>query len=68
MLSKGLDRPLDLLPRLSAVYAELLGELAAAGATEVQLDEPCLVRDPTRAQLDAFAQAWTVLAGPPAST
>ncbi|WFD29873.1 5-methyltetrahydropteroyltriglutamate--homocysteine S-methyltransferase [Malassezia sp. CBS 17886] len=34
-----------LLPKLSAVYAELLKKLAAAGATSVQIDEPILVTD-----------------------
>ncbi|HVC70488.1 MAG TPA: 5-methyltetrahydropteroyltriglutamate--homocysteine S-methyltransferase [Acidimicrobiales bacterium] len=38
-------RPLELLPRLLAVYAELLDRLAAAGASWVQIDEPCLATD-----------------------
>ncbi len=37
--------PLDRLAEVTAVYAELLAELAAAGATWVQLDEPALVAD-----------------------
>ena len=40
----GFD-PLSRLDDLLGVYAELLGALAAAGATWVQLDEPALVSD-----------------------
>lgn len=61
-LSKGLDRPLDLLERLAPVYAELIGELAQAGARVVQLDEPALVLDHAPGDLDAFTAAWRVLA------
>ena len=63
LLSKGLDRPLDLLDALVPVYGQLLRELVAAGAREVQLDEPCLVLDRTPAELDAIAGAITALAG-----
>ena len=38
-------RPIDRLDEVVAVYAELLGALAAAGAGWVQLDEPALVSD-----------------------
>ncbi|MBS1893746.1 MAG: 5-methyltetrahydropteroyltriglutamate--homocysteine S-methyltransferase [Actinobacteria bacterium] len=62
LLSKGLDRPLELLDALVPVYAALLGELGAAGAREVQIDEPCLALDRTPAELDAFAAAWHELA------
>ena len=61
LLSKGLEQPLALLPALTAVYAELLAALAAAGAREVQIDEPCLVLDRSDAELDAFAGAFEVL-------
>ena len=66
LLSKGVDRPLELLPRLTEVYAELLRTLGAAGAREVQLDEPCLALDRGAAELDAFATAFATLreAGP----
>lgn len=37
--------PIDRLDEFVAVYAELLGSLAAAGAGWVQLDEPALVSD-----------------------
>jgi 5-methyltetrahydropteroyltriglutamate--homocysteine methyltransferase len=62
LLAKGLDRPLDALDDLVPVYAQLLGELAAAGATEVQIDEPCLALDREPAELAAFAKAWGALA------
>jgi 5-methyltetrahydropteroyltriglutamate--homocysteine methyltransferase len=57
-----LDRLADLLP----VYAELLRDLAAAGATWVQLDEPALVSDsldvPTERVRAAVTEAYRVLA------
>jgi 5-methyltetrahydropteroyltriglutamate--homocysteine methyltransferase len=62
LLSKGLDRPLDALAELVPVYEELLRRLAAAGAREVQLDEPCLVLDRRPGELQAFADAWAALA------
>jgi 5-methyltetrahydropteroyltriglutamate--homocysteine methyltransferase len=62
LLSKGLDRPLDALDALVPVYEKLLRELSAAGASEVQVDEPCLALDRTPAELDAFAAAWSALA------
>jgi 5-methyltetrahydropteroyltriglutamate--homocysteine methyltransferase len=48
LLSKRLDQPLDLLKRLVPIYAQLLAELSAAGATEIQIDEPCLALDRSR--------------------
>ncbi|MER5886183.1 5-methyltetrahydropteroyltriglutamate--homocysteine S-methyltransferase [Streptomyces sp. NPDC001941] len=47
--------PLTLLDRLLPVYAEVLADLRAAGAEWVQLDEPALVQDRTRAEL-GFAE------------
>src|SRR5438046_1321658 len=41
---------LTLLDALLPVYAEVLSRLAAAGATWVQLDEPCLALDRTPAE------------------
>jgi 5-methyltetrahydropteroyltriglutamate--homocysteine methyltransferase len=61
LLSKGLDSPLEALDDLVPVYAALLGELADAGAREVQIDEPCLALDRTGSELDAFAAAWSAL-------
>jgi 5-methyltetrahydropteroyltriglutamate--homocysteine methyltransferase len=63
LLAKGMERPLDLLDALVPVYAELLAKLSAAGAHEVQIDEPCLALDRTPAELDAFTGAWRELAG-----
>jgi len=51
--------PLARLDDLLGAYAELLRELAAAGATWVQLDEPALVSDATgtpRAELERAAE------------
>ena len=47
LLSKhvGNGTNLDLLPALCEVYAELLGAIAAAGASWVQIDEPVLALD-----------------------
>src|SRR6266581_3867747 len=53
---------LALLDALLPVYAEVLSRLAAAGATWVQLDEPCLALDRTAAERDAFARAYHSLA------
>ncbi|QDT19126.1 5-methyltetrahydropteroyltriglutamate--homocysteine S-methyltransferase [Gimesia chilikensis] len=50
--------PLSLLDALLPVYAEVLAELAAAGAEWVQIDEPCLVLDLTEAQQAAFQRAY----------
>ncbi|WP_030058078.1 MULTISPECIES: 5-methyltetrahydropteroyltriglutamate--homocysteine S-methyltransferase [Streptomyces] len=51
-------QPITLLDRLLPVYAQLLGELKAAGADWVQLDEPALVQDRTPAELGAAARAY----------
>jgi 5-methyltetrahydropteroyltriglutamate--homocysteine methyltransferase len=59
-LSKGARRSLE---ELVPVYAQLFAELAAAGATEVQLDEPCLALDRTARELDAVADAFTAFGG-----
>ncbi|MEU6233924.1 5-methyltetrahydropteroyltriglutamate--homocysteine S-methyltransferase [Kitasatospora sp. NPDC047058] len=56
-------RPITLLDRLLPVYARLLAELKAAGATWVQLDEPALVQDRTPAELNAAARAYRELGG-----
>ncbi|EFL24922.1 5-methyltetrahydropteroyltriglutamate-homocysteine S-methyltransferase [Streptomyces himastatinicus ATCC 53653] len=53
--------PLTLLDRLLPVYAEVLADLRAAGATWVQLDEPALVQDRTAAELNAAARAYREL-------
>ena len=53
--------PLSLLPRLLPVYAETLRSLASAGATWIQIDEPCLVMDLTDAARTAFSDAYAEL-------
>src|SRR6266536_4112971 len=53
---------LTLLDALLPVYAEALSRLAAAGATWVQLDEPCLALDRTPVEREAFARAYRSLA------
>src|SRR5256884_7656260 len=52
---------LALLDGLLPVYADVLSRLAAAGATWVQLDEPCLALDRTPAEREAFARAYRFL-------
>lgn len=58
--------PIDRLPDLVPVYAELLRDLAAAGATWVQLDEPALVSDsiavPADQLLAAVVETYRALA------
>src|SRR5213076_1002908 len=44
------------------VYAEVLSRLASAGATWVQLDEPCLALDRTTPERAAFERAYRFLA------
>jgi 5-methyltetrahydropteroyltriglutamate--homocysteine methyltransferase len=57
----GAFDPLSLLPKLLPVYAEVLRSLARAGATWVQVDEPCLVTDLTPEARAAYAHAYAVL-------
>ncbi len=64
LLSKGVDgadsgfRPLDLLEPLLDQYLVLLTQLADAGVGRVQLDEPALVTDLSRAELAAVEKAY----------
>jgi len=53
---------LDLLDALLPVYGDVLSRLAAAGATWVQLDEPCLALDRTPPERAAYARASRFLA------
>src|ERR1700722_4049118 len=60
LLSKAVEpgfAPLDLLDPLLVAYEQLLGELHAAGAQWVQLDEPALAADRTEAELAALRRA-----------
>jgi 5-methyltetrahydropteroyltriglutamate--homocysteine methyltransferase len=61
LLSKPVEpgfRPLDLLDPLLDAYEQLLGELQAAGAQWVQLDEPVLAADRTGEELGALRHAY----------
>ena len=61
----GFDR-LSLLPELTAVYRELLGELARLGVEWVQVDEPALVLDLPGPWIGELESAYEALA--PAGT
>ena len=50
--------PIGLLDDLLDAYVELLGDLRAAGATEVQFDEPILATDEGRAALGHLERAY----------
>src|SRR4051812_2935733 len=52
---------LTLLDSLVEVYAEVLAELGRLGAEWVQIDEPVLVEDRTREELEALERAYTRL-------
>ncbi|WP_017572046.1 5-methyltetrahydropteroyltriglutamate--homocysteine S-methyltransferase [Nocardiopsis halotolerans] len=64
LLSKAADEapggwePLQLLDQLLDAYAQLLGDLRAAGATEVQLDEPILATDEGRAAVGHLERVY----------
>jgi 5-methyltetrahydropteroyltriglutamate--homocysteine methyltransferase len=61
LLSKPAEpgfQPLDLLDLLLDVYVRLLGDLHAAGARWVQLDEPVLAADRTAGDLEALRHAY----------
>lgn len=53
--------PLSLLDKLLPLYVDIFKKLAAAGATEVQIDEPVLVLDLPQKVQDAFKTAYTKL-------
>jgi 5-methyltetrahydropteroyltriglutamate--homocysteine methyltransferase len=53
---------LDLAEDLADVYAEVLEDLAEAGAEAVQLEEPCLVVDQDETALSSFRSAYERLA------
>src|SRR5437879_1008944 len=57
----GFDR-LSLLDALLPVYAQVVERLAAQGARWIQLDEPMLALDRTRAELEAYRRAYGWLA------
>ncbi|KAL0709674.1 hypothetical protein Bca4012_016652 [Brassica carinata] len=62
--AKGVEKSFDLLsllPKVLAVYKEVITELKAAGATWIQLDEPVLVMDLEGHKLQAFTGAYAEL-------
>ncbi len=61
LLAKGADEPLALLPELLDAYESVLADLAAAGATWVQIDEPVLALDLGEGERRALASAFTRL-------
>ncbi|MFB8003983.1 5-methyltetrahydropteroyltriglutamate--homocysteine S-methyltransferase [Nocardia sp. NPDC056000] len=62
-LAKSVDGSdlLDLLPSLLPLYERLLTQLAEAGATWVQIDEPSLVTDLSAAELAAVRDTYQQL-------
>ncbi|OIW12269.1 hypothetical protein TanjilG_06058 [Lupinus angustifolius] len=63
--AKGVDKSfslLSLLPKVLAVYKEVVDDLKAAGASWIQFDEPTLVTDLDSHQLQAFTAAYSDLA------
>ncbi len=58
-------QPLSLLDPLLDAYGQLLGELHAAGAEWVQLDEPALAADRTEEELAALRRAYDRLGSLP---
>ncbi|WP_017579695.1 5-methyltetrahydropteroyltriglutamate--homocysteine S-methyltransferase [Nocardiopsis valliformis] len=64
LLAKAADdapegwEPIELLDQLLDAYAKLLGDLKAAGATEVQLDEPILATDEGRAAVGRLERVY----------
>lgn len=61
---KGFDR-MQLLPRLTAAYVEILKALAAAGVAWVQIDEPMLATDLDQATKAAYTQVYAALSAVP---
>ncbi|XP_039130306.1 5-methyltetrahydropteroyltriglutamate--homocysteine methyltransferase 1-like [Dioscorea cayenensis subsp. rotundata] len=62
--AKGVEKsfsPLSLLGKVLPVYKEVLAELKAAGALQIQFDEPTLVMDLGSHQLQAFTEAYSEL-------
>ncbi|ABN66739.1 methionine-synthesizing 5- methyltetrahydropteroyltriglutamate--homocysteine methyltransferase [Scheffersomyces stipitis CBS 6054] len=55
--------PISLLEKVLPVYKQLLAQLKAAGANEVQIDEPVLVLDLPEEIQSKFQQAYDALVG-----
>ncbi|NLU83087.1 5-methyltetrahydropteroyltriglutamate--homocysteine S-methyltransferase [Rhodococcus sp. HNM0569] len=56
---------LELLDRLLPEYEKLFAQLARAGATCVQLDEPCFTEDRSPAELEALRSTYETLGHAP---
>jgi 5-methyltetrahydropteroyltriglutamate--homocysteine methyltransferase len=56
-------KPISLLHKLVPTYVEIIKKLAAAGAKEIQLDEPALVLDAADSIGNELVEAYTALAG-----
>lgn len=52
---------IELLPKLLPVYEEIFSKLAENGADWIQVDEPCLVLDLDKNQLNAYKDAYETL-------
>ncbi|BAU01491.1 hypothetical protein LR48_Vigan10g220400 [Vigna angularis] len=62
--AKGVDKSfctLSLLPKILAVYKEVVSDLKAAGASWIQFDEPILVLDLESQKLQAISTAYAEL-------
>jgi 5-methyltetrahydropteroyltriglutamate--homocysteine methyltransferase len=62
--AKGVEKSfclMSLLPKILAIYKEVVSELKAAGATWIQFDEPTLVRDLDSKKLEVFTGAYSEL-------
>ncbi len=62
LLAKGAGEPLALLPALLDAYESILADLAAAGATWIQIDDPVLALDLGDDERRALASAFAHLA------
>jgi 5-methyltetrahydropteroyltriglutamate--homocysteine methyltransferase len=60
---EGEGNALELLDALLPVYEDVLGRLAEAGATDVQMGEPFLALDLSGEALDAYGRAYDRLSG-----
>ncbi|KAK4282105.1 hypothetical protein QN277_013520 [Acacia crassicarpa] len=62
--AKGVEKSfslLSLLPKILAIYKEVIADLKAAGASWIQFDEPTLVLDLESHKLEAFTKAYSEL-------